>query len=171
MWTLCVFWLSMEHLRYIVCVMGMTQTVTCTCWRQALMFNCFTDTAYQSNQSNNKQHDNANKNPKETEENVVCLVYPNRCVRSRIQTGAGFVPYVLPYVVPFVQHRWLEGKGNLSQIWRSFDGRDSAELLSFGVTGESLVQSIRGCPQWQWRVQEGPWWFTFASSTRDGKTT
>lgn len=35
-----VFWLSKEHLWYIVCITGMTQT--CTSWRKILMFNSFT---------------------------------------------------------------------------------------------------------------------------------
>lgn len=64
----------------------------CRLKASALMFNCFTDTAYQSNQSNNKQNNKANKNPKEMEENEICLVYLYQHIWSRIQTNADFVP-------------------------------------------------------------------------------
>ena len=47
-------------------MMGMTQTVTCACWRWALVSKCFMDTACQSSQSNNQQNNNASKNPKKS---------------------------------------------------------------------------------------------------------
>lgn len=167
---LCIFGLSKEHLRYVACSMEMTQTVICTCWRQALMFNCFMDMAFQSNQSNNRQNDDAHQNLQET----------------KGKWDIWFIPVdvwnIGSKLVQILYHRHQspslppplctteEEKEIYLKIRGVFDSRESALMLSFGVAEESPEQSIHGCPERWWQVQEGAWWFIAASSSVDRKT-
>lgn len=171
MWMLCVFWLSKEHLRYMVCLMEMTQTVICARWRQALMFNCFMDTAYQNDQSNNKQNNNANQNFQETKRKWDVWFIP----ADVWEAGSKLVQILYHrHQISFPTSSPLYNRGEEKDIYPKYEGSLTVEsqqsCSALELQGESLEQSIHGCPEWWWQVQEGAWWFIPASSSVDGKT-